>query len=412
MNARNSDIPDLSLRHLKAMLKVCQYKNLTRAANKLNRSQTAITKAISDLEDNLGVTLFDRSSIGMSPTIYGDTLALRVAQVEREFQAAGEAYMDYKKTDRGYQTIPIFSMDISYKRLASFLALYETKDISSAAKKLSITRAAIYNSIRQLEELLDLPLFEREPNGVRSTAFCAVLARHIKLAFSQIRHAIDDIASIDGITVGRVALGTLPYTRTILTPRAITHLLNDHPQLDISTFEGSYAVLESALRSGDLDFIVGAIRADNASKDLITEKLFEDNLSVIARVGHPLKNKSKLTLADLQDYDWILPSHNTPTRKLFDETLRSHDLEPPEHAIETSSLSTVRGLLLESDRLALLSEHQIYYDKEYGVLEALPIKLKETHRPIGVTMRAHTKPSPAAELFLNSLRAVAKNLTP
>lgn len=411
MNTSAISIPDLSLRHLKAMMYVTEFKNLTRAANKLNRSQTAITKAISDLESNLGVKLFDRSSTGMLPTVYGEALAKRVQQAEAEFIAAGEAYLEYKKNSKGYQNIPIFSMDISYKRLASFITLHDTRDIATAAGQLEITRAAVYNSVRQLEELLELPLFEREPNGVACTAFCVVLARHIKLVFSEIRHAIDDLASLNGVTRGRVAVGTLPYTRTILTPRAINHLLDAQPQLDIATAEGPYTLLEAALRSGDLDFIVGAIRPAEKGKDLVTEKLFEDRLSVIVRKGHPLEARDELSLADLQSYCWVLPARNTPARRLFDEVLKARGLEAPEHAVETSSLSTVRGLLLESDRIALLSEHQIYYDKKYGVLNALPIELENTYRPIGVTMRAQTQPSPAAQLFLNSLREVAEALT-
>ncbi len=403
-------IPDLSLRHLKAMVHVARYRNLTLAAHQLNRSQTAITKAISDLESHLGVKLFDRSSTGMLPTVYGDALVKRIEQAEAEFNSAGEVYLTYKKNARNFQNIPIFSMDISYKRLASFIALYDSKNISTAAERLGITRAAVYNSIRQIEELLDLPLFEREPNGVSCTTFCVVLARHIKLAFSQIRHAIEDIASVDGITCGAVAVGTLPYTRTMLTPRAINHLLESQPQLDVSTVEGPYTLLEAALRSGDIDFIVGAIRPIEDGKDLKTEALFEDRLAVIARKGHPLESKRSITLGDLQPYGWVLPSANTPARTLFDQVLKNNHIASPEHAVETSSLSTVRGMLLESDRIALLSEHQIYYDQKYNVLTVLPLELKDTYRPIGVTMRSHTAPSPAAQLFLDSLRSVAEAL--
>lgn len=411
MSTPNTDIPELSLRHLKAMVHVAKHRNLTRAANGLNRSQTAITKAISDLECQLNVKLFDRSSTGMQPTVYGIALVKRIERVEAEFNAAGTAYNEYKKHSKSYQNIPIFSMDISYKRLASFITLHDTRDIGTAANQLGVTRAAIYNSVRQLEELLELPLFEREPSGVASTTFCVVLARHIKLAFAQIRHALDDIDSLNGGTRGSVAVGTLPYTRTILTPRAINHLLATQPQLDVSTAEGSYALLIASLRSGDLDFIVGATRPENCNNDLITETLFEDRLSVIVRQEHPLRSKKKLSLADLHPYNWVLPARNTPARNLFDQVFQSHGFQSPQHAVETSSLSTVRGLLLESDRLALLSEHQIYYDKKYGVLCALQLELKATYRPIGVTMRAHTQPSPAAQLFLKSLRQVAKEFT-
>jgi LysR family transcriptional regulator of gallate degradation len=212
------------------------------------------------------------------------------------------------------------------------------------------------------------------------------------------------------VVTGHLAIGTLPYTRTVLTPRAINRVLDECPDLNISTEEGPYVLLESKLRSGELDLIVGAIRPLEINDDLITEQLFQDHLSVIVRLGHPLQNKKDLTLTELQKYSWVLPPPHTPSRKIFDKLLEDTGVAPPAHVIETSSLSNVRGLLLESDRLALLSEHQIYYEKKYGLLTALPLELKNSYRPIGVTMRAHTPPSPAAELFLDCLRKVSAEL--
>lgn len=129
------------------------------------------------------------------------------------------------------------------------------------------------------------------------------------------------------------------------------------------------------------------------------------------RKGHPLEAKQNVSLSDLNDYAWVLPNQDTPSRQLFLEVLKNNNLSPPQQSVETSSLSTVRGLLFESDRIAWLSEHQIFYDKQYGILTSLPIELKETYRPIGVTMRAKTQPSPAAQLFLKSLEEIAKELT-
>lgn len=410
MKSANTSIPELSVRQLKSALFVAKYRNVTKAASKLNRSQTAVTKAISDLERSLGKPLFDRSSTGMMPTVYGEALAHRMSLATAEFHSAGQAYQEFKPQGRNFHSIPVFSLDISYKRLAAFIALFETRDIGGAANGLGITKAAVYNSVRQLEELLELSLFEREPNGVAPTAFCQILARHVKLAFAEIRHAIEDLANIDGVTQGRVVIGTLPYTRTFLTPRAINRLLKSHPQLDVATQEGHYEVMETALRSGDIDFIVGAVRSVEQVSDIRTENLFEDHLAVIARKNHPLADKSHMNLRDLQDAQWILPVKQTPSRQLFDETLARHGMHAPEHAVETSSLSTVRGLLLDSDRVALLSEHQIYYEKLSGMLDVLPVALENTYRPIGITMRLHTQPSPAAQLFLEQLREVAAEI--
>lgn len=409
MSFHSLGIPEVSLRHLKAMLYVAKYRNLTKAANTLNRSQTAITKAISELEGVLGVELFDRSSTGMEPTAHGNILARRVERVAAEFNAAGETYLNYKKGGQQHNN-PIFSMEISYKRLASVIALHDSKDIGATANILGITRAAVYSSLRQIEGFLGLPIFERSPYGFSSTAYCNVLVRHIKLAFSQLRHAMDELASLNGVMAGHLVVGTLPYTRTFLTPRAINRVLVEYPNLKISTEEGPYALLETKLRSGELDLIVGAIRPTDTNNDLVTEQLFTDHLSVIVRKGHPLVNKAVISFTELQKYSWVLPAANTPSRKIFDTLLENESLDPPSYMVETSSLSNVRGLLLDSDRLALLSEHQIYYEKKYGLLTALPLELQDSHRPIGVTMRAHTPPSPSAALFLDCLKIVSEEL--
>ncbi len=410
MNTDQLKIPEISLRYLKAAKCVAEVRSVTRAGEQLNRSQTAISKAIIELEQKLDVPLFDRTTSGVSATVYGEALMHRVSMAMAEFEAAGSIYDQFKKSRRDFRSNPLFSMEISYKRLAALIALYETCDYTGAAHVLGITSAAVYNSLRELENLLDLPLFGKDPSGVHPTPYCKILVRHSKLAFSQIRHAINDIASLNGVTCGRVTIGTLPYSRTILTPRAINQLLKSQPQLDISTIEGPYNSLVAGLRNGEIDLIVGAIRPKETAPHLKTETLFDDKLAILARSDHPLAKKNKLALEVLEELLSVLPPTGTPTRQLFDQFCSQHGLSIPPHCIETSSASMVRGLLLESDRVALLSEHQIYYDKKFGALTALPIDMQGTYRPIGITMLSHIKPSPAARLFLDKLREVAREL--
>lgn len=410
MNSERFGIPPISLRHLKSALAVFQQRNVTKAAVELNRSQTAVTKAINELEGVIHARLFDRSSTGMMPTAHGEALAHRTALAVAEFRSAGLAYEEMTGTRRAAAVNPIFTFDISYKRLAAFVALYETRDIGAASSQLGVTKAAVYNSVRKLEELLETELFEREPSGVSPSRFAHVLARHAKLAFSEIRHALADLAQVDGVMQGSLTIGTLPYSRTVLAPQAIHRMLTDYPQIDVATREGPYAIMEASLRSGDLDMIVGAVRPSSAEQHIHTEELFQDRLAVIARTDHPLMKCESLAFDDLLELDWVLPPENTPARSLFERMLERKGLAMPGHSVQTSSLSMIRGLLLDSDRVALLSEHQIYYDALYGLMRPLPIVLEDTFRPMGITLRANTEPSPAARKMIENLRAVAANM--
>jgi DNA-binding transcriptional LysR family regulator len=64
----------LKLRELDVLLAVAQCRTMLKAAQQLAMSQPAVSKAVADLEDTLGVRLFDRSSRGVEPTLFGVAL--------------------------------------------------------------------------------------------------------------------------------------------------------------------------------------------------------------------------------------------------------------------------------------------------------------------------------------------------
>jgi DNA-binding transcriptional LysR family regulator len=65
----------LRLRDLDILMAIIETGSMGKAAKRLNVSQPAVSKAIVELEDALGVQLFDRGRRGVVPTPYG--LALR-----------------------------------------------------------------------------------------------------------------------------------------------------------------------------------------------------------------------------------------------------------------------------------------------------------------------------------------------
>ena len=67
----------LRLQHLKFVISVAEWGSMARAAKHLAVSQPVVSKVIADLENMLGVPLFDRSSRGVEPTSYGRALLKR-----------------------------------------------------------------------------------------------------------------------------------------------------------------------------------------------------------------------------------------------------------------------------------------------------------------------------------------------
>src|SRR5215468_4222682 len=67
----------LTLRDLNILLAVADAGSMAKAATRLAISQPAVSRAISDMEHALGVTLLDRRQQGVEPTIYGRALLRR-----------------------------------------------------------------------------------------------------------------------------------------------------------------------------------------------------------------------------------------------------------------------------------------------------------------------------------------------
>ncbi|MGF6573285.1 DNA-binding transcriptional regulator, LysR family [Paraburkholderia fungorum] len=70
----------LRLRHLQLMVALSETESLRRAADEMAMTQPAATKALQELEDTIGVSLFVRHARGMEPTIFGEAV-MRYARV-------------------------------------------------------------------------------------------------------------------------------------------------------------------------------------------------------------------------------------------------------------------------------------------------------------------------------------------
>ena len=80
----------LKIRQLLILVTVNDYKNILRASKHLNMTQPAVTKSIKELEEILGASLFDRSSRGVEPTIYGNSFIKYAKLVLSELRHAGQ----------------------------------------------------------------------------------------------------------------------------------------------------------------------------------------------------------------------------------------------------------------------------------------------------------------------------------
>ncbi|WP_212523253.1 LysR family transcriptional regulator [Actibacterium sp. MT2.3-13A] len=388
-----------NLRHLAGVLAIARLGTMTDAAAELNLSQPALAQGIAAIERDLGIALFIRSSRGMDLSEAG---RLFVARLGRGF-----GYLDQAARMSGIGNL---HRTLTLNQAQSLIAVAESGGIRASAPQIGRSVSAVSRACRRLEDQAGAQLFEQTSTGLRATRRGEELARLIKLALNEMRQAVEDVRSWHGVYTGRLAIGCLPLAQSSILPEALNRFAVEFPEVGPQVVDGYYASLARALRRGDLDFLVGALRRNDLPDGLVQHRLFTDVLVVAAAPAHPLAGVAGVGLNDLAGFPWIAPRIGAPSRSYFEQMhARLSVPSGVPKPIETGSHSVMRGLLMGSERLTLISKTQVARDIRLGLLARIDVELPDSEREIGVTHIEGWLPSVAQARFLEILRDVVRD---
>lgn len=392
-----------NLRHLHAALEIRASGSFSRAAQQVHLSQSALTQAIARLEKQVGAALFSRRATGAQVTEAGELFLARFARAERYLRAIEQIL-----TNSAGKRPQSLARALTSAQLRSVLAVVECGSYTRAATVLGVSQPTVHRAVRELQNLCQLSLFRRAPSGVEPSWQCRQIARNASLFFAEIGQGMIEVMELQGLGTGSLTVGALPYSRSRLVPQAVSQLLEEMPDTSVHIIDGPYEEQLQGLLQGQIDVIVGALRKPAPSPDILQELLLSAPLNIVVRQGHWLTKHASLSADQLQQLDWIAPRKQTPARELFEDFFRREGLSPPAHVIECSSLVAIRGLLLASDRAALLPEKQVSLDVEAGLLAVNPTPLRGTTRDIGLSLRRDWQPTRAQGRLLELLRVLAR----
>lgn len=403
---------NLNLRHIRAFYEVGRGGSITAATRRVFLSQSAITQAIANLEEQYGVDLFVRKNTGMVLTEPGEFLFVRARRALDSLRTGA------RRAQRGSErtkpsNLAHFEQSVTSAQLRSLVAIAQLKNFSMAARSIGVSQPSLYRSARDLERIAGLALFNSNSRGVELTPSAVTFARFVRLAFAELNQGRDEISAWRGQDTSQIAIGTIPLSRNYVLPQAIIELTRQRPNVRVCVIDGSYGDLLLDLREGKIDIIIGALRDPVPIDDVVQSLLFRDELSVVARSGHPLTRRPSISLNDIAAYPWVISRPDAPIRLRFESIFRDATVERPKQLIETNSLVMIRDLLLETDRLALVSAHQVEREVTAGAIATLKVDgLSRDYiiRSVGTTVRRGWHPTGTQSLFLDLLRQAADRM--
>lgn len=264
------------------------------------------------------------------------------------------------------------------QHLELLLKLAETGSVSETARLSFTTQPALSRWLKELEDGIGAPLFERLARGLRPTEHGRMLMAHAERVIAEMHRAQETLSALSQGQSFRIAIGTSPASAPNLVPAAIMNFLAIHPKASVELQEGTMDQLIERLEQGSLDLVVGRLDNYAPKNTLHHELLYTEAMRVICRPGHPLLSEQPASWDSLYRFEWVVWPKGTPIRSRLDAAFTAAGRKSPSYRIESSSLIGNLWLLQYSDMLSIASERVAEHFAERGLIADTGFTLNAT----------------------------------
>ena len=283
-------------------------------------------------------------------------------------------------------------MNLDYLRY--FVKLAQVGHYTRASEQLNISQPSLSHAVRQLEEELGVPLFERQGRNTQLTQFgeefldCAVrtLATLDEGVISLRRKAKGE---------GLIRLGFLRVLGTDYVPRLAARFLAARPdrQIQFTFHSGRTQELLEGLADRRYDLVFCSHPAPELGLTAVPVRAQE--LVLIVPPGHPLAGRAGVSLAEAAPYPMVCFSRDSGLRAVVDELFDALGVRP-QVAWETEEDQVVAGLVAQGFGIAVVPEMDVLHQLD---LVALPITAPPYRRDFFLVHDDRLFLSPAAREF-------------
>ncbi len=287
-------------------------------------------------------------------------------------------------------------------QLKDVVAIVQHGSLSAAARRLEVAQPALTRSVRALERELGVLLFEREARGMKLTALGELFHRRASSIVTEVRRAQDELAQAQGDDTGELIAGLSIMPHVGMLPQALPLFRRRYPRVKLRLIEGLFPDLERRLRSGTVDFYLGAAPHTAPAPGVLVEHLFKNTRAVVARRDHPLH--AAKSFRELAGAEWATTSIDYNTEHDLRQLFARYRMGEPEVALRAHTALSLMVGLAHSDLLALLPVQWGEFPLLRDALCTLPLKERLAAPPIVLIRRPDLPLTPAAEHFCDLMR--------
>ena len=279
-----------------------------------------------------------------------------------------------------------------------FLAVAEKGSISAAAQELYISQPAVSQSIRQLEEQLQIRLFSRSSRGVVLTHEGQLLLEYVRRGLGLLESGEEKLSQVRELLAGELTIGASDtVTKTYLLPK-LEAFHKAYPDIRIRILNGTTRMVLDFLRAGQVD-VAFASEAQDESVYAVRHCL-DTHMIFVASPEYPCDFARAYSVEEMAAFPLILLERKASSRLYLERFFRERGVEI-EPEIELGSHNLLISLARIGLGVACVTEEFSRSGLSRGVI--LPLKTAFTipkREVVMCTLRA-VPPTAAAARFMD-----------
>ncbi|WP_405399495.1 LysR family transcriptional regulator [Maribacter sp. Asnod2-G09] len=211
------------------------------------------------------------------------------------------------------------SNQIELRHLTYFLAVAQELHFRKAAEKLFISQPGLSRQIKQMEEILETQLFERNKKKVALTPAGHYLKKEVEFIFNHMEKVERQLKLVGDGNSGELRIGFLGSAMQQVIPELLLVIKEKYPKVKTSLEELSNFAQVDAVLNDQLD--MGFVRVSRVPSTLEMKTVFTDTFSLVLPERYPMLTREFDGMQRFAHEDFILFSQ--AYSPLYYETIMS-----------------------------------------------------------------------------------------
>ena len=284
------------------------------------------------------------------------------------------------------------------RQLRYFLDIAQTEHLTQSAQNLFVTQSTLSHGLRQLEQELEIQLFDRLGRGLRLSQAGAAFRVHAARALQEIEAGRMALADMTSLQSGTLTVGVIPTFLHTLVPATVAAFSMLYPRVNIVVRDLRAGPIEEQLVEGQIDVGIAFYPAER--DEIETEPLFKERMQLVVNRKHPLAHRRTLAVKDLARVPLAMLPRAFTTRRLIDDGLRRAGVVP-EVRVEMESVEGLLDVCRWGDLASIAPERAA---RQASDLLAIDLHSPAMLRHAGILWRRGASRSRAALEFAALLR--------